>query len=69
MLFPKGMDLADLCGIGFSMAKGRALTTYFPTALVFLSERKQLEQTVNEKIYSRKSMVRTIIKKLAYNNE
>jgi len=45
---------ADFYGIGFRMAKGKALPTSFPTAWVFLSERKQLEQTVNDKIYSGK---------------
>lgn len=54
VLFPKGMDLADFCDISFTLAKGRALTTSFPTALVLLSERKQLEQTVKDKIYSGK---------------
>lgn len=45
---------ADFYGIGFSVAEGKALPTFFPTALVFLFERKQLHQTVNDKIYSGK---------------
>lgn len=56
VLFPKGMDLADLYGTDFSMAKGKALTTSFLSALV-------LEQIVNDKFIQEKS-VRRVIKKL-----
>lgn len=60
------MQHVNFYGIGIIVEEVRTLPTSLPTALVFLSEGNQVEQTVNDKVYSgKKPVFTTVIQKEA----